>query len=480
MVCTRTGAEASALQPSTALPPRTLEGIAEQILPWINDLKSALDTLHQDPATTAGHLEEHIRQCCLKLHRQILEWEMQRRADSVALECTECGHRLVDCGRARTKPIRTMAGEVHFLRGFGTCRSCDAIRYPADHSLGLSKDSTASPLLQEVSALLVSWMPAEQAAKASQRVCGIPLNHASLSRDARRQGERAIELRPELDRNPPAVATLGQTRPKPFTLVIQIDALNLRERDFWGQTEAKRGRGEEFTRWHWAYTATCFRLEQRCVQGRKHRAIVTERSYVATMEGVEPMMKELHAEALRRGLATAERVLVVADGAVWIWNAVEDRFPEAVQRLDLYHANSYLWAVANETFGAGSKEGRKWLKPLLKRLREDKAPELIRKLQELAPKLKATGARKATHSAIEYFSNNDKRLKYVEGERRNEPLGSGAIESTCRQVQCRMKRCGQFWSRKGDEPLLALETYWRNGYWPQLFPHAQFAIKPSG
>ena len=51
-------------------------------------------------------------------------------------------------------------------------------------------------------------------------------------------------------------------------------------------------------------------------------------------EGVEPMMKELHAEALRRGLAIAEWVLVVADGAVWIWNAVEDRFPEAVQRLD--------------------------------------------------------------------------------------------------------------------------------------------------
>ncbi|MSU36301.1 MAG: hypothetical protein EXS36_14635 [Pedosphaera sp.] len=425
-------------------PPPKPERIPEEFLPWIDQLALRLEALRQDPATTAGHLEERIRQSCLELHRLLLEGEMQLRADSVELVCEKCGHPLVKGGRARTKFIRTMAGEMHFSRGFGTCRACDAIRFPADHSLGLSKDSIASPLLQEVSALLVSLKPAEHAATASQRVCGIPLNHASLSRDARRQGERALEIRPELDRRRPAASTLGQTQPKPFTLVIQIDAMNLRERDFWNETEAKRRRGEEFTRWHWTYTATCFRLEQRCVQGKKQRAFITERSYIATMEGVEPMMKELHAEALRRGLASAERVLVLADGAVWIWNAVGDRFPEAVQRLDLYHAKSYLWAVANETFGAGSKEGRKWLKPLLKKLRADKAPDVIQTLQELAPKLTPADAKEAARRAIEYYSNNEKRLKYVEGERRNEPVGSGAIESTCRQLQCRMKRCGQF------------------------------------
>ncbi len=41
-------------------------------------------------------------------------------------------------------------------------------------------------------------------------------------------------------------------------------------------------------------------------------------------------------------------------------------------------------------------------------------------------------------------TNNQARMKYVDGEQRAEPPGSGAIESTCRQQQCRMKRCGQF------------------------------------
>ena len=55
----------------------------------------------------------------------------------------------------------------------------------------------------------------------------------------------------------------------------------------------------------------------------------------------------------------------------------------------------------------------------------------------------------------------------------NQPLGSGGIESTCRQYQCRFKRTGQFWTKIGDEALLSLETFWRNGRWNQLYPHAQ-------
>ena len=52
-------------------------------------------------------------------------------------------------------------------------------------------------------------------------------------------------------------------------------------------------------------------------------------------------------------------------------------------------------------------------------------------------------------------------------------LGSGAMESTCRQYQARFKRTGQFWSQTGDEALMCLETFWRNGRWSLFFPHAQ-------
>jgi predicted membrane protein len=273
-----------------------------------------------------------------------------------------------------------------------------------------------------------------------------------------------------------AKAAAGTDQPvEPFTLVIQIDAWNIRERDHWGQTQKRRSQNLEMDRWHWVYTATCFRLNHRCKKGRfknKLRAIITERGYVATRGGVEALMKQLYYEARTRGLAQAQRVLVIADGAVWIWNLVEDRFKDAVQRLDLYHASTYLWAVANELHGAGTRQARQWVKPLLKQIRNDQVAKVITQLVELKPRL-AQAATKAVDKAIDYYQNNQQRMKYKEGRKRKEPVGSGAIESTCRQLQCRMKRCGQFWSTQGDEALLCLEMFWRNERWEMLFPHAE-------
>ena len=183
-------------------------------------------------------------------------------------------------------------------------------------------------------------------------------------------------------------------------------------------------------------------------------------------------MKQLYFEARARGLGQAHQVLVIADGAVWIWNLVADPFQEALQRLELYHANTYLWAVANELHGAGSPEARRWVKPLLKQIRHDQVANVITQLAELKPQLAAAAA-KAAAKAIEYYQNNQKRMNYKQARQRKEPVGSGAIQSTCRQLQCRMKRCGQFGSTQDDEALLCLEMFWRNERWELLFPHAK-------
>ena len=265
---------------------------------------------------------------------------------------------------------------------------------------------------------------------------------------------------------PGAAATVA-----PFTLVIELDAWNIRERDGWGQTAAWRAKDKNFSRWHWVYTGTCFQLSQRVIQG-KQRAVILERSYVATRQGIPELMQRLHYEAQRRGLAYAERVLVIADGAVWIWNAVTDRFAQAVQRLDLFHANTYLWAVAGALHGEGTSAARKWVKPLLQQVRQDQVAQVIQHLTELTPTLTTAGQPQTTQ-AIAYFTNNQDRMRYPAGKQRGEPLGSGAIESTCRQLQCRLKRPGQFWSTAGDEALLTLECCWRNDQWEQLFPHAR-------
>lgn len=453
----------------------------QEVARWREDLDARLRRVHQHPEQNMGFIEEHVRQSALELQRLIVEKAMQIKADAVEDKCPDCQHPLRDKKRRVERTVDAYCGKVKLVRTHGWCPDCEDWFFPADRALGLRDDSTASPLVQEMSALLVCKMPAEQAEALSLRVLGRSFSRSTLARLAQAQGDDAIAARQQLVEGPVRVAPQARValgadqRPTPFTLVIQIDAWNIRERDHWGKTQKMRNAKEELKRWHWVYTATCFHLEQRCRKGKnknKLRAIITERSYVATRGGVEALMPQLYYEARVREMAKAKQVLVIADGAVWIWNLVDDRFDQAIQRLDLFHANAYLWAVANELHGKGSAEARQWVKPLLRQIRNDQVAKVITHLNELLPRL-ATAAAKVATETIEYYTNNQKRMKYKAARSRNEPVGSGAIESTCRQLQCRMKRCGQFWSTRGDEALLCLEMFWRNDRWHLLFPHAK-------
>ena len=136
----------------------------------------------------------------------------------------------------------------------------------------------------------------------------------------------------------------GELVLEPYQMIIQMDAWNIRERDDWGKTQALRQKGQEPERWHWVYTGTCFRLDHRG-KTAGGRPVISERGFVATREGMEALREQLHAEALRRGLGQAAGALVIGDGAVWIWRLADDRFKDARQRLDYYHAVQHLAVV---------------------------------------------------------------------------------------------------------------------------------------
>ena len=70
--------------------------------------------------------------------------------------------------------------------------------------------------------------------------------------------------------------------------------------------------------------------------------------------------------------AATKEVLVIADGAVWIWNLVEDRFAGARQRLDPWHALQHLWAVAHALHPTDDAGAAAWIKPLQDKLLESK------------------------------------------------------------------------------------------------------------
>ena len=92
-----------------------------------------------------------------------------------------------------------------------------------------------------------------------------------------------------------------------------------------------------------------------------------------------------------------------------------------------------------------------WLKPLVRQLKNDSAVKVVRQLEEVLATLPAGAPRAAVQTKVNYFHEHQARMDYPAARRRGEPLGSDAVEATCRQYQCRFKRPCQFWSRFGDE-----------------------------
>src|SRR5438477_12756203 len=120
---------------------------------------------------------------------------------------------------------------------------------------------------------------------------------------------------------------------------------------------------------------------------------------------------------MRHRLAHAQKVLVVADGALWIWNLVEDRFEEAGQRLDLFHGKERLWAVAAALHGADTPQASQWVEPLLRQLKKGQAQKVIQTLEELAERLKRKNElKKIVKWERDYFKANQERMNYAAGQ----------------------------------------------------------------
>jgi len=426
-----------------------------------------------------GHLEEGLLVEGRELQRQLLEKAAQTKADNTSLRCPICGLPLTRVTHGHERTVESRFGAVRLRRSRGWCRKCGEYSFPADVRLGLER-STASPGVQETAAMLVSKMPAPEASAVLQRLTGQKISPATLDREARRQGQKAQKKREQLDGQLddwPGLQQVSQSAQaglpeQPFVMVIELDAWNIRERDHWGQTQALQNGGQKFSRWHWVYGATCFRLDQRG-QTAGGRPLITERGFVMTRGGVEELEKQLWAEAVRRGVLQAALVLVIADGAAWIWNLVGDRFKGAKELLDFYHAAEHLWTVANTVYGTGSPKAKKWVEPLIHQLKDGQSAEVIKSLEKVLRKVVDRPEDCITLEVERnYFLTHQTRMDYRAMAEAGYPIGSGAMESTCRQYQCRLKRTGQFWTTVGDEALITLETMWRNHRWRLLYPHA--------
>ena len=361
--------------------------------------------------------------------------------------------------RQKVLPLKTSVGLVKVIAWYGQDPTTGGWGYPIRQSWGLSSHQEMSPGLEDKLAftLTATGSYSEAAAVAQKWGCGV--DDSTLHVLAQRLGQRAEQQAQErLERVPPELTV---RRAASELAVFMLDGWQARYRGpGWGKKRTKKKRVE----WHEVKVGV-FYLQEQAGRTEGGRGVLTEKVVVCWQGEPTELGRRLHWEALRRGLGRARWILVVGDGAPWIWNVAADRWAQAEELLDFYHASEHLWELGRALYGEG--QAQEWVESRLHELRHGQEEKFLAQMAAL--KVPRGPSAETVREQKNYFANQAERMNYQAIAQRGWPIGSGAVESACSGQQNRFKRRGQFWTRAGLGNLAALKEARENKHWDELW-----------
>ncbi len=165
------------------------------------------------------------------------------------------------------------------------------------------------------------------------------------------------------------------------------------------------------------------------------------------------------------------RVIVLGDGARWIWDRVSAFWPQAVQILDYYHCKEHLFEFARVCLQAAEFADKtamqQWIAEQEALLFSDAVEEVMRRIAEIDSVSEAVA--EAQSKLLHYYGSNQARMRYGSYRRLGYLIGSGPIESAHRHViHKRMKLSGQRWTIKGAQAVANLRVAYASKQWSRV------------
>jgi hypothetical protein len=363
--------------------------------------------------------------------------------------------------KRRKLTLRSELGSISLRVDYGLDRQTGQWLSPVQRAWGLRPHQKLTPGFTEKLCFTVTATGCyEEAAQVVSKWSG-PMDDSTLHSLVQQMGAQARQQRQERSVQPPRERQ--PQREASALAVLMIDGWQVRHRgEGWGRKKTSKPRVE----WREMKTGV-FYLQEQAAQTQGGRGIIADKVVVSVVGEPMELGLRLHWEALRGGLGRARQQLFLGDGAPWIWNLKQDRWDKAIGLLDFFHASQHLWEVGRTVAGEEQSKLAPWVEERLHQLRHGQEKKVLSELAGLKKKRGAAGEALAREQ--NYFGNHASRMNYQGIARRGWPIGSGAVESACRQKQCRFKRPGQFWTPKGLGNLIALDEARRNHHWDELW-----------
>jgi len=330
----------------------------------------------------------------------------------------------------REKIIDTVLGPVKLRRAWYHCAACGHGRAPKDADLGVARASMSPGLAKMTARAAAAAIGAETEAICSRQVIPLP---------------------------PPA--------PIPDMLYIAVDGTGVPM--VAAETEGRPGKAGDGTA-HTREVKLCCVFTQTTLNddGRPVRDPGSS-SYLATFEPAARFGRLVDAEARRRGAEHIRQLVVLGDGAVWIWNLADELFPAATQIVDLYHAREHVHELATLATRLLRDSHPGWLAERLEELDTGNIPALTAAARDL----KFTGAlARERDKQAGYFQANTHRMRYQHFRELGMFVGSGTVEAGCKAViGQRLKLSGMRWTVPGATSIATLRCQEASNRWEQIW-----------
>jgi hypothetical protein len=370
----------------------------------------------------------------------------QQPASREAILC-KCGQRMNSRGR-RGKELLTTLGPVSFARSFYQCQQCHEGRFPDDQRLDII-NTGYSPGVRRLMARAGSQTDFEQAAQDLHCYAGLKVEPREIERiaeDVGRQIEQWLGAEQEQIWQGGAIFP-GLAADTKFYVSFDGTGVPVRKNELVGR-RGKQADGSARTRE--AKLGCVFTQVGLDREGYPQRD-PDSTTYVGAIESSALFGWRMYAEALRRGLSQAKKVIALTDGARYNRTIVQTHFPEAIHIVDLFHAYEHLTAIAQLRWGPEAKAPKVW-RDLLE------AGEIVRLVRKAGKQLPTSAkGKKSMLKSLGYFENNAAQMRYAEFREADFFVGSGVVEAGCRTVVGeRLKQSGMRWSVRGANAIIAL------------------------
>lgn len=397
-------------------------------------------------------VELGLREALLKDGRKLLEKLYSEPGLSVPDNASRPGEK---CHAGRKLEMHSIFGVVSLHRNYFYCPEEGTGRFPLDEALGLVE--SFSPALVRLGARAAAREGYEAASEDLAALAGISIEGRQIHRLVNQVGPQvAAALEAGQIQDPQSIPVL----------YIEVDATGV---PMVGEELAgRKGKQEDGSSKTREVKLGCVFTQTKPDEetGLPERD-PNSTTYVGSFETAEDFGGRIRREALRRGSGLAEKMVVLGDGAAWIWELTRINFPSAIWIVDLYHALERLHHLCEGLYANQEHWAARMKEKWQEMLENDQVGDVIAAARQ---RLKTLGSedRDTLEKQIAYFENQQSRMLYKTYREQGLFCGSGVIEAGCKTViGQRLKQSGMFWTENGATNVVTLRCALKSHRWDE-------------